>query len=239
MPSAMRSTGWTVALILPALIIAPLAAGADPSASQDTNAPAPTVVMTAQQDHQRIMNLLHISSLRPGANGNNRQAPNAANYDESKANPYRNIPDGLILKDGRKVTKATAWWNQRRAEILEDFDREIYGRVPKVAPKVKWEVASTTREVKFEVPVITKQLVGHVDNTSYPLIAVDIQLTLTTPASAAGPVPVIMEFGFSGSRAAGGAPPTAGAASWQQQVLARGWVASGKKGYGDSGVSSG
>ena len=28
------------------------------------------------------------------------------------------------------------WWNKRRPEIVEDFDREIYGRVPKVMPKV-------------------------------------------------------------------------------------------------------
>ncbi|HXI91305.1 MAG TPA: acetylxylan esterase [Blastocatellia bacterium] len=225
MSSAMRSTGWTVALILLALIIVLFAAGADLSASQDTNATEPAVVMTAEQDHRRIMNLLHISSLRPGANGNDPQAPNAANYDESKANPYPNLPDPLILKSGRKVTTATSWWNQRRAEIVEDFDREIYGRIPSVTPKVKWEVTSTTKEVKYDAPVITKQLVGHVDNSSYSLITVDIQLTLTTPASAAGPVPVIMEFGFTGSRpgAPSGAPPSSGAASWQQQVLARGW----------------
>lgn len=226
MPSAIRSTGWTVALIISALIIAPLAGGADPSVSQDTNAPAPPVVLTAEQDHQRIMNLLHISSLRPGANGNNPQAPNAANYDESKASPYPNLPDPLILKSGREVTTATVWWNQRRAEIVEDFDREIYGRVPRVTPKVKWEVTSTTREVKYETPVITKQLVGHVDNSSYPPITVDIQLTVTKPASAAGSVPVIMEFGFSGARPGGAAsnvPPGAGAQSWQQQVLAKGW----------------
>ncbi len=192
-PSVMRSTGWTVALILLALIIAPLTAGARLSASQDTNAPEPTVVMTAEQDHRRIMNLLHISSLRPGANGNNPQAPNAANYDESKANPYPNLPDPLILKSGRKVTTPTSWWNQRRAEIVEDFDREIYGRVPSVTPKVKWEVTSTTREVKYDAPVITKQLVGHVDNSSYSLITVDIQLTLTTPASAAGPTPISIQ----------------------------------------------
>jgi len=61
---------------------------------------------------------------------------------------------------------------------------------------VKWEVTSTKREMNGDVPVITKQLVGHVDNSSYPLITVDIQLTLTTPASATRPVPVIMEFGF-------------------------------------------
>src|SRR5207245_10931263 len=88
------------------------------------------------------------------------------------------------------------WWRRRRPEIVEDFDREIYGRVPQNTPRVKWEVTSTKREVNGDVPVITKQLVGHVDNSSYPLITVDIQLTLTTPANATRPLPVIMEFGF-------------------------------------------
>ena len=172
------------------------------------------------EDHQKMMDLLGIKSLRPGRNGMDPNAPNYANYDESKANPYPNLPDPLVLKNGQKVTTAQMWWNQRRPEIVEDFDREIYGRVPKDTPKVNWELASTTNETNGNVAVVTKQLVGHVDNSSYPAITVDIQLTLSTPADATGPVPVIMEFGFGGvfGRARSGAGPT-----WQQQVLAKGW----------------
>jgi len=193
----------------------------------DANSLPPPVQMTAQQDHQRMMDLLQITSLRPGRNGMNPQAPNYANYDESKANPYTDLPDPLVLKNGQKVTTAEMWWNQRRPEIVEDFDREIYGRVPKDTPKVNWEVTSTTNETDGNVPVIAKRLVGHVDNSSYPLIAVDIQLTLTTPANATGPVPVIMEFGFTGfggrSPRSGRGASSGGEPSWQQQVLARGW----------------
>ena len=225
MPAAVtRSLKWSVALTL--FLIAPLASGADPFALQDASALPPPVVLTAQQDHQRIMDLLHVTYLRPGANANNSQAPNAANYDESKANPYPNLPNPLVLKNGKKVTTAKIWRDQRRAEIVEDFDREIYGRVPKNTPKVNWEVTSTTKEVKYDVPVIIKQLVGHVDNSSYSLITVNIQVTLTTPANATHPVPVMMEFGFGGPRPGGAtpnAPPVGGAPGWQQQVLAKGW----------------
>ncbi len=188
--------------------------------------PAEPVQLTAQEDRQRLMDLLHITSLRRGADGRNAQAPNAANYDESKANPYPNLPDPLVLKNGRKVTSAVAWWRQRRPEIVEDFDREIYGRVPKDTPDVKWEMTSTAREMKGDVPVITKQLVGHVDNSTYPQINVDIKVALTTPASASGRVPVIMEFGFIGGfplAARPGAPPAPAGPSWQEQVLAKGW----------------
>ena len=170
------------------------------------------------------METLKITSLRPGRDGRDPNSPNAANYDESKANPYPVLPDSLRLKNGKKVTSAKVWWQQRRPEIVEDFDREVYGRMPKVTPAVKWEVISTAEGKNGDVPVITKKLVGHVDNSSYPQITVDIQLTLTTPANASGPVPVIMEFGFvfpPGFRLPANAISTG--PTWQQQVLAKGW----------------
>ena len=191
--------------------------------------PNPTQI-ASQEDRQKMMDLLHISSLRPGANGSNPQAPNYANYDESKANPYPVLPDVMLLKNGKKVKTAKDWWDKRRPEIVEDFDREIYGRMPKVTPAVKWEVTETLNETNGGVPVITKKLIGHVDNSAYPQISVDIQLNLSTPANAARPVPVIMEFGFigpfpgrgPGPARAGGPPPPTGP-TWQQQVLAKGW----------------
>src|SRR5258706_8386921 len=60
--------------------------------------PTPPVQLTAQQDHKRMMELLNIKEMRRGANGMDRNAPNAANYDESKATPYPKLPDPLVLK---------------------------------------------------------------------------------------------------------------------------------------------
>jgi len=201
------------------------------SATALSRSPQPQPVhFTSEQDHQRILDLLHITSLRRGPDGDPK-SPNAANFDESKVTPY-SLPDPLVLNDGKRVKNAKVWWIKRRPEIVEAFDREIYGRVPANAPKVNWEVANTVKENVGNFPVITKKLVGHVDNSSYPLISVEIQLTLSTPANAAGPVPVIMEFGLSPETLAalkkrfteaqwaafvGAGPP------WQQQVLARGW----------------
>ncbi len=223
-----------------------------PAFAQDTKPAEPVPLqLTAQQDHKLMMEALGIKSLREGANGMNRNAPNAANYDESKANPYPNLPDPLILKNGQKVTTPEQWWNERRAEIVEDFDREVYGRVPKDVPKVAWEITNTTEEKIGDIPAITRKLVGHVDNARCPQVVVDIQLTLTTPANAKVPVPVIMEFGFGfggfgrrpaapSAKAATPKAPNApqpkdvskgafpggfggGGPSWQQQVLAKGW----------------
>jgi hypothetical protein len=224
--STSRSFKRSFALILVTLVIQPSARSAD-NTSQTAASLPPPVHLTAEQDHQRLMDLLHIKSIREGADGRNPQAPNAANYDESKANPYPKLPEVLTLKNGKKVTNAKGWWKRRRPEIAEDFDREIYGRVPNNTLKVNWEVISTTKETNGEVPIITKKLVGHVDNSSYPAVAVDIQLTLSTPANAS-PVPVIMEFGLSEEMRAAFAkrfpPPQAPVGpTWQQQVLAKGW----------------
>ncbi len=231
-PSATRKVlERLLTVILLASIPLLSALGTHLSAQQVANSLPPPAHLTAEQDHQRILDLLHITSLRRGADGDPK-SPNTANYDDSKVAPPQNLPDPLTLKNGKRVTSAKTWWDQRRPEIVEDFDREIYGRVPKITPKVNWEVISTTNEKNGDVPVITKKLVGHVDNSSYPLITVDIQLTLSTPANASGPVPVIMEFGLSAEALAafrkhfteaqlaafaGSGPP------WQQQVLAKGW----------------
>jgi len=140
-----------------------------------------------------MMQQLGIKALRPGPSGDNN-APNHANYDEALANPYPNLPDVLTLKNGKKVTTAAQWWNQRRPEIAEDFEREVYGRVPKNVPKVNWQVKVTDKEFMGFTPIIAKQLIGHVDNSAYPLIDVNINATLVVPANTKGPVPVLIMF---------------------------------------------
>ena len=191
---------------------------------------------TTQQDHKNMMEQLGIKRLRPGFSGQ-PGATNSANYDPAKANPFPDLPEVLTLKNGQKVTSAEMWWKARRPEIVEDFEREIYGRVPKNVPKVNWEVtASITNGLVGKYPANGKQLVGHVDNSGYPLIKVDISMTLVTPAHVKGPVPVLMMFGgFGGGgmpRPAGSPEPTNRFANFggpfkdppsTEQLLAAGW----------------
>jgi hypothetical protein len=148
---------------------------------------------TAQQDHDNMKQQLGIIKLRPGPSGN-ESAPNHANYDESLANPCPKLPDPLTTNNGKKVTSPDMWWKERRQEIIEDFEKEVYGRLPKNIPKVTWTVKITDREFVNRIPVIVKMLVGHVDNSSYPLINVDINMMLVVPANVKGPVPVLMMF---------------------------------------------
>lgn len=155
------------------------------------------VVLSSQQDRQRVMDQLKIT-LFPSGPG----AYLASTYDQNTADPYPNLPDPLTFADGTKV-KTAAQWTKRRAEIVELFDREVYGRRPKNMPKVTWTVASTTDGMTGNVPVVTKQLVGRVDNTAYPELNVTIMATLSTPKNATGAVPVVLMFGGGGTAPAG------------------------------------
>jgi (4-O-methyl)-D-glucuronate---lignin esterase len=208
----------------------PIATAATTAATTATTATPTTASASAaasEQDHRRMMELLKIDKLRRGADAK-KDSPYAQNSDESKATPYPNLPDPLRLENGQAATTPQMWWKQRRPEIVELFDREIYGRVPANLPAVKWELVATSDEIVGGVAVVTKQLIGHVDNSAYPAISVDIRMTLTTPARATSPVPVMMEFSFAGPRGAATRPqsstrPREPGPTWQEQVIARGW----------------
>src|SRR4051794_24430318 len=95
---------------------------AQPAASQAPGRGQPTQQQLAIQegnkaDHKQMMEQLHIASLRPGVNA---RVAGSTNYDEAKANPYPALPDALVMKNGKKVTSAKMWWDQRRPEIVED-----------------------------------------------------------------------------------------------------------------------
>jgi hypothetical protein len=160
--------------------------GSSSSAFAQTSAPPP-VTFSTDQDRQNMMDQIGIKALRPGYSGNEK-APNHANYDESKANPFPNIPDPLVLNNGQRVATAEMWWKLRRPELVEMFSKYMYGRVPQNMPKVSWTVKTADHETIGFTPVIAKDLIGGVDNSAYPAISVKIHMTLVTPANAKGPI---------------------------------------------------
>lgn len=166
-------------------------------------------------DHAEMMKQLGLKAIRPGPNPNDQST-----FDEATANPYKDsMPDLMKFEDGTAVTSA-AQWPKRRKEILELFEREVYGRIPKNAPKVHWEVTGVTPGMTAGIPTVTKTLIGHVDNRIYPKVKVDIQASYTVPAHSTTPVPIILEFGFGGGFAF---PARPGTTPWTQQAIKRGW----------------
>src|SRR5688572_4041716 len=144
-------------------------------------------------DHADMLKQLGITKLRPGKNGNTAAGtPNQANYDEALANPYPDWPEVLVLKNGQTVTTPEAWWNQRRPEITEDFEREVVGRIPANVPGVKWEVKRTLNTTLGGIPVVANEVIGRVDNSAHPGIAVNIKMAVVLPAVTDRPVPVLI-----------------------------------------------
>jgi len=174
-----------------------------PGRSSHPDLPAPRS-WTAAEDHQDMMRQLGITALRPGPSGN-EQDPNHANYDETLANPFPVLPEPLRFREGRGVTSAREW-PKRRAEIVEDFEREVYGRVPPNVPRVTWSVTATDTGTIAGRPVVAKQLTGHADNARYPLTDVTISLTLVLPADVPSTVPVMIMFRPGGIAQALGRP---------------------------------
>jgi hypothetical protein len=145
----------------------------------------------SERDHQLMMDRLGIRRLRPGPSADS-QAPDHANYDEAKANPYPVWPDPLRLDDGRPVTTAHVWWKERRPQIVEAFEREVYGRVPANVPRVTWTPDVSEAERIGPVPVVAFRVIGHVDNSADPAIVVDIPLIIVKPAAHRGPMPALI-----------------------------------------------
>lgn len=204
--------------------------------AQENPGLAPPVNWTTEQDHADMLRQLGITSLRPGPSGR-RDAPDAANTDESIANPFPEWPELLATDDGMKISSAGQWWQQRRPEIVEAFEREVIGRIPKDVPGLDWIVRETVVGSLSGIPVTGTYLVGRVDNTAYPYINVELSLNLVVPETSKTPVPVMVMFhGGNLQQALGneplprfGPPPAPGSEeivrdpSPAAQLIAAGW----------------
>ncbi|HHX82194.1 MAG TPA: acetylxylan esterase, partial [Pseudomonadaceae bacterium] len=173
-------------------------------------------------------------TLRPGPSGQ-PDAHNAANTDEARANRYPDWPALLTLENGDPITSAKQWWQLRRPQIVEIFEREVVGRVPAKVPEPVWSLTATAQGTLAGKPVQGRQFVGRVDNSMAPDIEVNIALSVVLPADAQGPVPLMILFrGGNLQQAVGneaerrfGPPPGPDAPladpSPAEQLIAAGW----------------
>lgn len=113
------------------------------------------------------------------------------NFEESRVPPYR-LPDPLVLANGRRVTTAATWWNQRRPEILRLYESQVYGRAPGRPAEQRFEVFDAGTPA-LDGKAIRKQVTIHLSNKPG---APTIRLVQYLPASARGPVPVLLMLSF-------------------------------------------
>ena len=87
--------------ILSFMLIAILGMTALVAQQSDTSTTAESKGWTTKEDHQNMMDQLGIKRLRRGRDAD-ENSPYAANYDESLANPFPNLPEVLTLKNEKK-----------------------------------------------------------------------------------------------------------------------------------------
>ncbi len=215
--------------VLPCLFsLMTLVMAAPMASAQMSQAARDSINKVTQKDYEQMLGQLGLSAtdMRRGPSGD-PTAPNAANRFEEKVNTYQ-LPDPLQLKNGNKVKTAASWWNERRPQIVGDFDREVYGRLPQNIPSVKWVVISSRDTVVGNMPIKEKLLKGIVDNAAHPAIKVEIELLVATPAKADKAVPLVMEFGWINNPFNRGPVQALGLGSsgeptWKEQLIMRGW----------------
>lgn len=196
-------------------LCAPILALALPAAAQQQDYTA------ANADRQAMLDRLGIAEIRAGADGFNPSAPNAVNHDEAKAGTPQ-LPDMMRLNDGQPVRNSKDW-DRRRREIVELFDREIYGRVPLTAPKITWNLVREEKASEAGIPVTRRWLEGVADNRDAPQASATIRVRYTLPDRPER-VPVMLSFGFpEGFKFPGPPRPADPGPPYTEQLLKRGW----------------
>ena len=133
---------------------------------------------------QKLLSLLLVSCLAAGVlSGAPQQTKKRFPYnsDEAKVGPYT-LEDPLSFADGCKVL-TPADWRERRSEILQIFEREMYGRIPEPAPVYVEQLDGGRRRMWFR------------PDRSGP----KIDWLVLYPEGSVGPMPSIIMLNFSGN----------------------------------------
>ena len=199
------SLQWTLSLVVLALGAVALVRAGGGGQAGAASAQPPVALLTSQQDHDRQMRLLKISGFPPGPG-----AYQAATYDEATADAVPELPDPLVMNNGTKVTTARSGRRAGRKSRSSSIARSTAacrrtcprsnGRSSAAKRGCRWAAADSAARAAANQrhPGDHEAVVGHVDNSSYPAITVNIGMTLVTPANATGPVPIVMQFGGGG-----------------------------------------
>ncbi len=118
----------------------------------------------------------------------------AANFDESKVPDYT-LPDPLTLLDGTKVTDAATWRERRRPEIMELFQKHVYGRTPGRLAETAFEVTSVDAKSlggEAKRKEVSVYFTGEKDGPK-----MDILIYL--PKDIKGPAPIFVGLNFHGN----------------------------------------
>lgn len=179
-------------------------------------------------ERSRELALLGIRETRPTLSARDPAAPNFANFDEARANPFPDLPALLRTNGGKDVTTPSAWTRVRRPEIERLLSDALYGHVPAHLPSVNWRILARETETVDNARVIVTRLAGHVADRADPKRSIDISMNILVPERSRGRhVPAVMLFGSTAPRPPGPPPfqiSEPAGPDERSQILGRGWA---------------
>lgn len=133
----------------------------------------------------------------------------AANFDEARVPPYT-LPDPLTFADGTPVRDASQW-PRRRAEILAQFERCVYGRTPAMRGRLRCsppeEGAALGGLARYRSLDLEVEFDGGVAR---------MEVLVLTPAMTRGRVPVFAALNFAGNQSLCADPALPVSSAWQR-----------------------
>lgn len=153
-----------------------------------------------------------------GVSAGAQNPPAGFNYDEAKVGVYE-LPDPLVMADGRRVTDARAW-RARRAELLRLFETHVYGRTPQSPARISF--SETARDANAFGGLATRKevtifLLGRKDGPK-------LHLLLYAPNKTAQPAPVFLGLNFNGNHAVQPDPAITLPAGWMREANDNGMI---------------
>jgi hypothetical protein len=124
-------------------------------------------------------------------------APVRPSFPDVDALPVRaELPDPLVLLDGRKVTSAEQWRSERRPELQALFQHYMYGFLPPAPAKVEVAVRRTDPKA-----LGGKATLQELTLSWAPAPMPSIDLLLVVPNGRSTPVPCVFGLNFNGNHA--------------------------------------
>lgn len=146
------------------------------------------------------MSLIHLSA-----------QPEGFNYDESQVPDYK-LPKLLYSSYGAKITTHAQWTRDRRVEIRNLFEQEVYGRRPGKPKEVEY-ITSSVQEDALGGKAIRKEVTIRLKDIGPGF---DLHVLLYLPVNATGPVPAFLAYNFNGNHSINADPGITLSTAWMR-----------------------
>ncbi len=117
----------------------------------------------------------------------------AQNHDESKVGVYQ-LPELLITQSGETVSTPEQWEKVRRPEILQLFENQVYGQVPKDFDDIRFKVTNEDKKAMNGKATLKEVAITVTRNNK----SVTMNLRMFTPNKAKKPVPMFLVINHRG-----------------------------------------